>query len=322
MSTNDQPIAADLLLDGALGQLSPDEAEALYVRDPRARDRVAELRQSLDTVLDDGDGWDVPAGLFDRVVRAVDGSRVGRAAGVMDFAPSRLPFRLADLAVAALVLGASLLTLAPALQRAHLLQNQMACASNLQRLGQGIHGFVSTHGHYPYPAEDCVTPAAGIYASVLNDNRLLRDTSALDCPCNGPDAITSVPPQVAFCSDGSGQGTARSFLKNLDYSYNIGYSVERKPCKIPREVHGEYPILADRPNTDDAGTVLPGNSKNHGGRGQNVFFSGGHVRWLNSRKLGDQDQDIFVNRRSELQPGMDDHDAVIGPTGTRFYPGK
>ena len=68
-----------------------------------------------------------------------------------------------------------------------------------------------------------------------------------------------------------------------------------------------FPLMSDRPPGDQG----PGNSRNHGGAGQNVLFQDGSVRFLTNRSLN-FDGDIFRNKAGNIEAGADPSDTVLG----------
>ena len=71
------------------------------------------------------------------------------------------------------------------------------------------------------------------------------------------------------------------------------------------------PLLADQPLHDNQ-TVLPGNSPNHGYRGQNVLFSDLHVEWFPTRRVK-LDRDLFLNDHDRPEPGIGPVDSALVP---------
>jgi hypothetical protein len=97
-----------------------------------------------------------------------------------------------------------------------------------------------------------------------------------------------------------------------NYAYTLGYrdngalhGLSVKDC--------DQPIMADhRPRP-----VFGDNSPNHGGRGQNVLFVGGNVKWLTAPTIGPkvdcEPDDIYLNRVRNIAAGVDCDDTVLGP---------
>jgi hypothetical protein len=289
------PMKPEDLLDYALGQLDgpPREAaEAEFASDPVLASRVDRLGFALHQLLDDGDAIEPPAGLASRTTSFVIDRTARRA--ILDFVPARVPFRWADVAVAAGILMAGLLTLLPALNATRNKVNQMGCGFHLQQLGVSLANYATRHNHYPDVCTKGKGAHVGHYAVALRDEHLLRDLGSLHCPCKG---------KCPLSDD----------LLHIDYAYNVGYrqqaSAQPEPIRLAHSAI--LPLLADQPPHDDR-SILPGNSPNHGYRGQNVLFSDLHVEWFPTRRVK-QDRDLFLNDQDRPEPGVHPLDAALVP---------
>ena len=79
--------------------------------------------------------------------------------------------------------------------------------------------------------------------------------------------------------------------------------------------------MADRPPFDQRNPVgLDRNSANHGGSGQNVLYLDGHVNYATSRLVGPSGDDIYLNRRREINAGLGRGDSVLGAGSVRVLP--
>ena len=293
------PMKPDILLDYALGQLEgrdKEAAEASLAETPELSLQADRLMSRLSLLLDDGDDIEPPAGLASRTASFV-AQRAARR-HILDFVPARVPFRWADVAVAAGILLAGLLTLLPAMNATRAKVNQMACSYNLQQLGASLANYALRHNHYPDVISNGKEGPVGFYAVALKDDDLLRDPRALHCPCKGA------------CPAMEG---ARPDPRLIDYAYNIGYKPQGAPGAEPAKptLPATIPLLADQP-LHDGGLILPGNSPNHGFRGQNVIFSDLHIEWIASRRLK-FDNDLFLNNENRPEPGTTHYDAALVP---------
>jgi hypothetical protein len=244
--------------------------------------------------------------------------RQRRWRAVMDYAPARSPFRVADFAVAAGIFCAGVLTLLPAVQQSQWAARTATCAANLHKLGVGLIRYATAHNQYPYCDGSDPVPYAASYAMRLKDSGLLDDDTLVDCPSNGLRRPSMVVPRLAelvsFHPDRIPQHPA---LRDTDYAYNLGYCDGGKPCALTATAPAHLPLLADGPRHDGTGHALAGNSPNHGGTGQNVLFAGGHVQFLRGIRHA-KDPDIFHNRRNRTAPGLDCNDFVLAPGLARF----
>ncbi len=290
---------ADTLLDYALGQLegpAKDAVEMALADDQGLAHKADRLSHSLGWMLDDGDDIEPPAGLASKTVAFVADRASKRA--ILDFVPARVPFRWTDLAVAAAILMAGLLTLLPAMNATRNKVNQMGCGFNLQQLGSSLANYAIRHNHYPDVISNGSNTPVGLYAVALKDDDLLRDPRSLHCPCRGACPTFEGPTPDP---------------KHIDYAYNVGYRSQGsklpEPVRIP--LPATIPLLADQPRHIN-GLILPGNSPNHGFRGQNVLFSDLHIGWFSSRQVN-LDRDLFLNDNDRPAPGTTHFDAALVP---------
>lgn len=314
---------ADDLLDYALGQTEPDRLEALdleLANDPLASHRLFALTNALSNRLaDDGEDFEPPSDLRARTMNRLQEATRPQRRTLQDLVPVRVPFRWADFGVAAGIFVASLLTLLPQVQRTRLTANTAACAANLQQLGMALTRYALVHNSYPYASSNCSAPYAGTYALQLNDAQLLPNSRVLDCPCNGDNHIPDpLPSHSALCAMKSARNAP--CLHKLDYAYSLGMNHNGHTGPPPLHANDLIPLLADRPPYYDSVQILSGNSPVHHGRGQNVLFTGGHVKWHPDRHSG-ADADIFLNAHRKAAPGVNIYDTVLAPGITR-YDGK
>ena len=79
------------------------------------------------------------------------------------------------------------------------------------------------------------------------------------------------------------------------------------------------PFSPTSPNHENYFTIKAGNSPNHGGRGQNVLFGDGSVRWFRTRNAGPHDPDLFLNNDQQPRPGVHVSDSVLMPSKMPFH---
>jgi prepilin-type processing-associated H-X9-DG protein len=317
-----EAMKADEMVDYVLGQVDGADRERLEraLRDDGEQTaRVEHLRQAIYRLLDDGTSFEHPPDLSHRTVAFVARNR--RRPSLADYIPVRVPFRWADFAVAAGIFIAGVLTLLPAVQRSRERMNQAGCVFNLQQLGNSFGQYASMNQLRPYPPPHQADAPAGSFASMLHDAGVLNDPTLLDCPCNGPCPHTDRE-LVGFNDLEHIRKTDRARFERMvkfDYAYNIGYrhaSQHPDPLEIQRT--SRIPVLADQPDHDGL-RIKDGNSLNHGGRGQNVLFGDGSVRWFRTRHVGPHDLDLYLNNDEHLpRPGVKADDSVLVPSHTPF----
>jgi hypothetical protein len=313
---------ADEMIDYVLGQVDGAERERLEraLRDDGEEPaRVERLRQAIYRLLDDGTPFEHPPNLAHRTVAFVAHRR--RTRSISDYVPIRVPFRWADFAVAAGIFVAGVLTLLPAIQRSRERMNQAGCVFNLQQLGNSFGQYASVNQLMPYPPSSRDDAPAGSFASMLHDAGVLNDAKLLDCPCNGPCPHTSRE-LVGFDDLERIRRTDPARFQRMvsfDYAYNIGYhhtSQHTGPLDFAHS--SQIPVLADQPSHDGL-RISAGNSPNHGGRGQNVLFGDGTVRWFRTRHVSPHDLDLYLNDKGQPQPGLHQEDSVLVPSHTPFH---
>jgi len=307
-------MTAQDMLDYTFGLLDDPEREAFereMSTDPALSARVARLGSSVAILVDDGESIEPPPGLAARTVELVENRK--RRPHFQDFVPSRVPFRWADVAVAATVFFAAILTLTVPLMKSRAQMDQTACAFNLGQLGVSLARYTSTHGSYP------VVPASypvGMYGMMLHDTHDLTDPAVLSCPCA---ARAKARPKMPSCDDfqkmfSEAPEHCREMLDG-HFAYNVGYRRRNgEAVAIPGSPGAFIPIAADGPGWTKDGEILEGNSPNHGGHGQNVLFSDGHVSWRRTRWISEMDTDLFLNENLLPAPGVHPADSALVPS--------
>lgn len=316
---------ADDLLDFTFDQLEPArrrEFEKTSRTDPEFAAGAQRARRIIDRLLDDGLMTEPPPGLALRTIAFVAQRRV-RGRSILDYIPSRVPFRWADFAVAASIFIAAALTLTPALHRARERMNQAGCVANLQRIGQSLALYATAHSSYPTPPTHRDDVESGLYAVLLHDAGVLPDLSVLSCPSNGAGrrhSIGEVQPSFEQLAELRKTDPARyQQMVSWDYGYNVGY---RRPSgqtgPLDARPASVIPVVADQPPRDAHLGVIDHNSPNHRGAGQNVLYSDGGVRWHPTRRISPEDLDLFLNNDQKPEPGVNERDSVIFRNETPF----
>jgi len=307
------------MLDYALGQLDPaarDRFDRELAADPPAAEALGRLTFNLNLLLDDGGDVEPPDGLGQRTLDLV-ARQVHRKRTILDFVPTAVPFRWGDVAVAAGVLVAGVLTLLPAVHRSREQMQQAGCGYNLQQLGRALWQYGNRHHHYPFAPDKDPKAPAGAFAVMLEDNGLLNDLRVLDCPCDGVcETRKPLPDFKTACQLGAADSAGCKTAIGCDYAYNTGNLQPEtgRVTPIAAAHTSMIPMLADQPSLANPHSVAPGNSPNHGGRGQNVLYNDLHVGWHNTRRLNPNDSDMFLNNRNQLAPGLGLTDAALLPS--------
>ena len=314
---------ADELLDFALGQLEDPRRRAFEEAcrsDPELAARVRKTRRAIDLMADDGEALAPPPGLASRTLAFVAQNPASHS--ILDYVPARVPFRLADFAVAASIFIAGVLTLIPAVQRSRERMNQAGCVFNLQQIGQSLAQYATLHPSYPAPPSNRADAQSGLFVALLRDAGVLSDVSVLDCPYNGRCDLQHARRLASFeQADDLRKTDPETYAKTVcwDYGYNPGYRHDSgRLGPIEARPASRIPVVADQPPPDALLGDVDRNSPNHFGAGQNVLYSDGAVRWHRSRLVGPEDRDVYLNNDRKMEPGLNDHDSVILPREAPF----
>jgi hypothetical protein len=309
------------MLDYGLGRLDGPhlrEFESDLASDESLQRKCDLLRRSIQHLLDDG--IEPPPGLRRRTVEFVS-AQINPAPvkkpwlSISDFLPRTVPFRLADVAVAAGILLAGLITLLPALHRGKAAADLAACTFNLKQLGLGLGQYATAHHVFPdiEPNDFAVT-----FAVKLKDGGFLQDFTILDCPCGTPcEDPKDLNDCLAMIRAARSSSPVALPIK-CDYAYNVGYlnSNSGRPMCCKPSIDGLTPLVADQPGFTLTGEILEGNSPNHHGRGQNILFADQSVRWYRFRSVM-QDGDLYLNDARRPSYGLHERDISLVPGGVR-----
>lgn len=301
----------------ALDDSERQEVEQALHADPAAQAHLEILKQTVAPLAADAGHPEPPPGLVLNTLARI----AEHACAHLPPAPKARPyqgeavvrrfFRRPDVlvAAAALILVAGLCV--PALVKSwndHAIQN---CKNNLHRFGTSLQSFSDFHGgRYPQvQAVDGPRGVAGVFVPTLLEAGTLDPRVNVSCPAQGfqrPHETTVADLDALYRRPGNDFTTV---AKNLSpgYAYSLGYEEGGNLVGPHRAMGDEVPLLADNPHFSGNG-----NSANHGGAGQNVLFSGGHVRWCTDRAVGEDRDDIYLNQHFQVLAGVQRSDSVLG----------
>ncbi len=301
-----------------------DDAErlralALVAADPSLARQLGQLTMALGNL--EREPILPPANLAQRTIAKVTRAREADSATIIRIPkapPSARPawnwatWRLADLVVAAGVMMVAGMVAFPAIRQAWVRQREVACQNNMRGLGVAMNDYASRHNNqYPQITSRGSSSAAGTYMVSLIEKGLLPD---------GHHPVCADPIPLAQPNRSDLERLYRNDLERFNrtvravggsYGYSLGHINAQGQLEGPRRDQGDnHPLLADKgPRT--VGTGAQGNSPNHGGRGQNVLFSGGNVSFQTNRKTPDGD-DIYLNNHGLPRAGISSSDRVLG----------
>lgn len=297
-----------------------------------ARRRLEHLRRALEPLAADGEPARPPSGLWVRTLAHIAEDRCRRLPAAprpttVTAGASRAWWRRADLLVAASVLvllGG--IGMAWVIEQRHN-QQVAACANNLKDYHQALVNYShANNDNFPQVEAQGPRSVAGVFVPVLNDAKLLKNVANMTCPGNGdrPPPARTLEELAALHQNNPAEFRKVAGELSKCYAYSLGYQEPDENGKPRHRGLGirsgdEVPIMSDRPPFE-LGDVRgrPGNSKNHGGRGQNVLHVGGHVSFLKARSIGPDD--IYLNSDQRVAVGSGPNDAVLGASWASPYP--
>jgi prepilin-type processing-associated H-X9-DG protein len=333
------------LLGYLVNALDPDthrQVEAHLRSNPEAQHHADLLRRALRPLAADAAEEVPPPGLWVRTLGHIAHDQVRRRRPEGPPAAARpaarpLPrapwtpgeagpggswWRRTDVLVAALVLFAVLSMGVTALPGLWQRQQIEACQNNLRLFGQALTAYSQHHDH-DFPKVEAEPPrnVAGIFVPILHDAGVLRGDATVSCPGNGNRPAPALTLTDLEELSRTNQQQFRDTVRRLAgcYAYTLGYGAPDGLHGLRDDDGGGLPIMSDRPDWVD-GLLGDGNSPNHGGRGQNVLYIDGHVRFSTTRGAGVGGDDIYVNQRRKVEAGVNRLDSVLGASPATPYP--
>ena len=341
-------------LMGALEPEEVAQIERRLAAEPRLRARLAKVREALGEMpADPVSAAPPPDHLIARTLRRVSivagDSLSGPPRGMTPVCDidQRSGRRWVDLVVVAALLLLMFGTAVPRLSEARHLARRHACVEHLRDLQTGMVTHVTRSSQARLPAVAASGPLAfaGVYAPKLRSVGWPVPVSTLRCPSGGGnDSSVSLPITVESLHDLASQisdrrgGLARSTgeetlirrdainrLRELqmrsggDYAYNLGVQVEDHLTAPRYEARSHFAILAD--NVIPAGppeTAGPAGWRTlaHDGRGINVLWEDGSVRFQPVESLWQMADPILVNHAGRIEAGVTVDDAALAPSWT------
>jgi prepilin-type processing-associated H-X9-DG protein len=316
-----------------LKSLDPDEQHQVedYLRQhPEAQKRLEQLRRGLDQLALDGGDAEPPAGLWVRTLARVAEHKCRTLPAVP--APASRPapaarmtwWRRADVLVAAALLllvgGLGVIGLAALAAKREVVE----CENNLRKFGHALAAYADKHdGRFPWVDSQPPKNFAGSFIPALNEEGVLPSDVSVSCPGSEPRPPSGVTFDQLQEMSRNRPDEYRDTTRGLAgcYAYSLGYrEADGGPhYGLTRGMPGGLPIMADAPPSRSGNDVGPGNSTNHGGKGQNVLFIDGHVEFKTTRTIG-ADDDIYLNAQRRVAAGCGPHDTVLGRSDAVPYP--
>ena len=325
------------LLGYLLGALEPHEMErvaALLKQDPEARRQMIEIQKSLRPLEDTYQpGQAPPADLIARTLGQIPSQPESNPLPAVDGLPSMhasnhrprsRSVTWLDMAALSAAAAIVLALLVPSIANGRFEARRIACQDQLRGLGIAITTFVDRNEQHRLPAVSKSGPEAfaGVYAVRLRDSGLLENPSTRWCPsldAPGDDQLRFAElnelPTTQELHESSAD-TLRRFQKfsGGHYAYNLGV-VDKDHFESPRfEARASFAVMSDAPM---AGTPSVSNfreSIGHEGRGINVLYEDGRVRFVSVNALDVMPDHPFFNHRGKAEAGVNVDDASLAPS--------
>ena len=304
----------DQLLDYLLERLDAPAKRQVELRlqvDEQARRQLELLRQGLAPLAADQEII-VPPHLAARTIARV----AEYACRQLPMAPTparsesagRPWWRRADVLVAASLLALFAGIGIPLLARMRGPAAIVECRENLRKFHVALRDYEVTFKQ-PLSLEKAPHNVAGIVVPMLQEAGMLSTDFSVRCPGHGSFLACSLTmDQIKAMTPEQFAQQAPNLLAS--YAFTLGYrddnGVWHPMTHSDDAAANTVLVFADSPPAN----VIAGNSRNHGGRGQNVLFRDGHAQFLSVRTF-DRD-DIYLNDANHVAAGKGCRDFVLG----------
>ena len=301
---------------GALDETEQAQVEELLQRDPQLRNELKQLGASLEPMRAGADLYPEPEGLAERTCKFVAEhatvetsslpSSSSQAAGRY-WRNRRWTF--ADVFVAGGVVATASLLFFPAILNSRQQARVSNCGNNLRALHLALVNYSSANHHFlPTMPTEGNLAFAGVYAPLVYHGGYIDRPNAFLCP-----ASPRLPFGRRFRIPTVGELNALRGLKLAllqssvggSYGYNLGYFVDNRHHGIRYRGRSNFAVMSDSPSLH----FPRRQSDNHDGKGQNILFEDGHVRYTFTCRAGCDD--VFLSDRRYVEAGRQIHDAVI-----------
>jgi hypothetical protein len=228
-----------------------------------------------------------------------------------DWAGEARRWTMADFVVAAGVCLAAACLFFPAVANSRWHAQMAGCQNNLRELGTSLAQYSNTAGGYfPVIPLNGNLSFSGIYAAKLAARGLMPDQRVILCPGKGSTYLLKIPPLQDIAAAQGPQLVRLHRTTGGDYAYALGYVQRGHLYGNRNQGRWNVAILSDAPLEKLRNTAIGTH-----GRGQNVLFEDGHVRFMTKRtRPGVPSDDMFVNDQMLVRAGLHPEDNVLAPS--------
>ena len=220
--------------------------------------------------------------------------------------------------------------LLPTLTNERFEARKAACQDQLRRLGLALTQFVSRSPEQRLPAVAESGPEAfsGVYALRLNEAGLMPNSEVRWCPSiASPDTSEN-----ALVNLGEIQSVTTLHQAPVDqlkqiqryagghYAYNLGVIDEDRYTPPKFESRASFAVMADTPLVGNLAVSDLGRSDElskwlgHDGRGINVLYEDGRVRFISLDSLQAMPDHPLLNHQGNVEAGVNIDDASLAPS--------
>jgi hypothetical protein len=327
------------LVGYVLKALEPDEqrqVERALQNDPKLRRQVELIEQSLLPLSADSEHPKPPVDLRYRVLAQVAEDRLAHPSLRLKAPPiysdrfGKSWWRRADVLVAALLLIIIGPLAAPAISYAKQRYQITQCQNNLRSFHTALMAYTGLHeGRLPRVDKEPPRNMAGVVVPILYHEGLAQGLH-LRCPST-PSADVPLHSLEELDAAYTNSGESFNHLANQlsgGYAYSMGYqdaSGHLHGLRVDNILNDNdlIPVMSDRPAFNQTKGVFAAstpNSLNHEGKGQNVLYLGGAVRFVTSPRIGAYGDDIYLNEQNRIAAGLHRLDAVLGASDFKPVP--
>lgn len=215
----------------------------------------------------------------------------------------------------------------PAIWNGRFEARKIACQDQLRRLGTAMTQFVTRNEQHRLPEvkESGPEAFAGIYAVRLREAGLMDDATIRWCPSFDMPAQARPTAFVeqAATDIASLHALATASIDDLrqhhrfaggHYAYNLGVR-DGDEFRSPRyEQRSGFAVLSDAPLGLRSRTGETSRPVGHDGRGLNVLYEDGHVRFVSVKSFDKLMDDPWLNHRGAVEAGVTPDDATLAPS--------
>jgi prepilin-type N-terminal cleavage/methylation domain-containing protein len=182
-------------------------------------------------------------------------------------------FTLIELMVVICIIGILLGLLLPALQKARNMARNRACQNNLRGLGTALALYAEDNdGYYPYFQDEPAASIGLLFPQYADNPKMFH------CPWDSTPMPTTIDMTLTGADVHGPNGPQMSFDSYLDQEL----AQETEKLVQGKNVTSCTPLVWDWYGGLEAGEGTPEQRalNNHHGRGGNVLYKGGNVRWV------------------------------------------